>query len=232
MNFLKTRAGKPEQLDRISKASQFCLHTCNEMPFAPSFAKYHISVSHSARFVWFRVAKNGTRSIYQHLNKKLELEAQHPSNVYFAPWFYRKYFKFAMVRNPWDRLVSCWLNKVVEANYFGFSPLHHNEMQSFEKFVAYLKKLDVENCNRHLKLQSRLINLQHVDFIGRMERFTQDFTEICVKLGIDLPAGEAQNQSVGRRHYHEYYSPELVCDVAQIYREDIDLFDYQFDVND
>ena len=63
----------------------------------------------------------------------------------FSPKRFHNYFKFAFVRNPWDRFLSAYkfLNKggmySVDKNW---ADIHFSEFNDFDQFVLSLKKED------------------------------------------------------------------------------------------
>ena len=66
-----------------------------------------------------------------------------------------------------------------------------------------------------------------VDFIGRYEKFQDDWRYICKKINIspeDLPV----THKTSKNHYTEYYDDETREIVAEIYAKDIDYFGYKF----
>ena len=110
---------------------------------------------------------------------------------------------------------------------FGFSEQQRGQMQSFEKFVDFVAGLDLAKCDRHLRLQSQLIDLNHLDFLGRMENFAEDFRQVCERAGI--PAADIVSRNVGQHEpYQSYYTDALRDKVASLYRQDIQLFGYRF----
>jgi hypothetical protein len=146
--------------------------------------KYNISISHEKEFIWFRVAKVGTNTIMNVLDRDgISTKIHHEFFSYYPVQEYQNYFKFAFIRNPWDRLVSCWHSKVVESNYFRFPEGKYRQMNTFSSFVDYVEDVDVRTCDMHLRLQSRLIDLNNVDYIGRFETFEKDLFAIlmCLK---------------------------------------------------
>ena len=199
------------------------------IPIIPSEKRYNITLCHEKKFIWFRVAKVGMSTILDLLARSnTKIDAEYPSNCHYPPTLYKAYFKFAMVRNPWDRLVSCWKDKVLKNNHFKFSKEERSSMNEFKNFVEYVSKINVKNCDRHIRLQSELIDLNNIDFIGRFENFNTDLTEVLIKLEIDDVEIEEKNVSNIGKHYKEYYDDELRKKVAKIYSKDIMLFSYNF----
>ncbi|MEO9966916.1 MAG: sulfotransferase family 2 domain-containing protein [Reichenbachiella sp.] len=189
---------------------------------------YNLTICDKPKFIWFRVAKVCTRSIFDHLkNSGLDLDAEQAMCVHYSPAMYSEYFKFAFVRNPWSRLVSCWKNKVVESNYFKFSSNELAKMQQFENFVKYVATLDIERCDHHLRLQSKLIDLNNVDFVGRFENFEQDFKHVQEVLKMEPMSIPHLNRSGANNQV--YYTDDLKGRVAEIYKKDINLFSYKFE---
>jgi hypothetical protein len=137
------------------------------------------------------------------------------------------YFKFAFVRNPWDRLVSCWRDKVIDRNYFDFDDSEHEKMKAFENFVDYVSDLTIDDCDRHLRSQSVLIDLNMIDYLGRMETFGEDANDIFRRLGLPEKDILQKNRSSSEQDYQEYYNKYLIEKVAQIYQRDIQIFGYQ-----
>jgi hypothetical protein len=227
---MRTLPGKSRRLDRASSYKQFAYDKINQIRHIPSARKYNLTISHEKKFVWFRVAKVGTRTILSHLkDNKTKLDVKHASFVYYPYKQYEDYFKFAFVRNPWDRLLSCWLSKVVNRNYFQFDKEELQLMQHFPSFVDFVATRNLEHCDRHLRLQSSLIDLNHVDFIGRMESFSRDLERVATHIDIPIDIQVAKNVSVARKPTHEYYRPEDIETVAGLYEKDIRIFGYNFD---
>ena len=153
------------------------------------------------------------------------------------------YFKFAFVRNPWDRL-SAWYDLILRHLEKG------NREQIMERIVVQqLVSLSsnfeefIHNCSENLVEKNgeragfgynqidyltdddgQLI----VDFIGRYENLESDFKKVLgniVNKSVSLPH---INKST-RKHYSRYYSKKTRDIVAERYSRDIETFGYCFE---
>ena len=199
-----------------------------DFPWMPSRSGYNISIANNPSFLWYRVAKVGTRTILQMLKElDIELESEHAMRCRYPVHQYDNHFKFAFVRNPWDRFVSAWLNKVVQSNYFGFQPTLHCELQRFDAFVDWAVLKSVDRCDHHLKSQTRLIDMNHVEFIGRMEQFEADVKLVFSALGLEPPQIPRKNTS-GSIQHREYYDTRTKNLIGDFYQRDIRILGYDF----
>ncbi|NIP55439.1 MAG: sulfotransferase family 2 domain-containing protein, partial [Phycisphaerae bacterium] len=130
---MRTLPGNPSQLDKRSRLIQFFLSKVNRIPLLPSNGRYNLTISHQHKFIWFRVAKVATRTILNHFQtNQIHLDVEHAGFIFYPPGLFTSYFKFAFVRNPWDRLVSCWLDKVIQSNFYHFEAGKYEKMKEFE----------------------------------------------------------------------------------------------------
>ncbi len=225
---MRTLRSKPNRLDTRSEMMQRLFRTLRKAPFMPSAERYNMTISHQRKFIWFRVAKVGTRTIPNHLKEcEVHLDVDEGSWLHYPVNSFDDYFKFAFVRNPWDRLASCWRNKVVDRNYFHFDDSEYEKMKTFENFVAYVSDLNIDDCDRHLRSQSVLIDLSMIDYLGRMETFGEDANHIFQRLGLPEKDILRKNTSSNEQGYQDCYNKHLIEKVAQIYQRDIQIFGYQ-----
>jgi hypothetical protein len=225
---MRTLPDDPHTFDEPSKAEQLQFKKIRCRKKYPSCRSYQLTISHKHKFIWFRVAKVGTRSILNYfIQNDIQLDVVHPANAFYGPNIFRDYFKFAFVRNPFDRLVSCWTSKVINYNFYEFEKEEYFKMKEFENFVDYVGTLDLAKADGHLRLQRELIDLDNIDFLGRMENFENDFHEVCRR--IHIVSGQLVNKNKGKRtDYRDYYTPELAEKVYKIYEKDIRIFNYTF----
>jgi len=190
---------------------------------------YNITVGKEPRFIWYRNAKVATQTTFHtldHANVIYQVHSGYELN--YIPSDLDRDFKFGFVRNPWDRLVSGWLNKIVRPTTKGPDWFNHLD-KDLESLVDYLETKDVANCNIHFRLQTCLVPAERLDFLGRYETFEADLGHIVTQLALERPTAFAEkNASKSRTHYRDYYTPELKDRVATLYRDDIEAFSYDF----
>ncbi len=207
---------------------------CNakNLPEMPSKAcnisksKYAMTASDQCKFLWFRVAKVGTRSflsIFSEANIPLSLNCD---SQYYDKGKYKDYFKFAFVRNPWDRVVSCYCNKVTNKAHRAFAECFDKD---FEYFVDFINRQDLAKADRHIRLQVKLFPMDEVDFIGRFENFEVDLKHVLNIIGIDSTKKIPQNNPSKHMHYSHYYNERTKKIIAKKYKPDIKAFNYAFE---
>jgi len=186
--------------------------------------KYVYIKSDEFKFIYFITPKAGSRTIVKYLkNLGFEFKGDKMRELDFEK--YKDYFKFGFTRNPWDRMVSVWKNKVIDGHETGLG-----DLRIFKDFKVFLKKAcekNLENCDNHIKLQTVMLPCEHLNYVGDLYTLNKDFKMICDKLGIELQQIPHENKSE-HKHYTEYYDDETRQIVAEKYAKDIEYFGYEF----
>lgn len=138
-------------------------------------------------------------------------------------------FRFAFVRDPYTRVVAAYLDKIVSGRTPRFARwLGLPEGGSFLEFLRRISDQDVDTMNRHWRPQSALISPKvKLDFLGRFERFNDDFREVLDRLGVDSTAireMRAHQTSAGSRL--DLIGVEEKALIDRIYRDDFERFGY------
>jgi len=164
---------------------------------------------------------------------------------------FENYYKFSFVRNPWARIVSEYKYRDHARKYpfkdflFKHLPTPAWRDEYCHIIPQYDFLYDEEgNCL--------------VDFIGKFENIQQDFHQVCKSLDLPETQLPHSNQSQSLFHlrydagfcellkrvrgklskrqrqntfsnYREYYDQECIEFVAELYKNDIQAFQYEFD---
>ena len=142
------------------------------------------------------------------------------------PVKFAKYYKFAFVRNPWSRLVSCYAYDNLVTKDFQLGGKFHGI--SFKNYIheRFTNGEAHWSCPQvdYLKIDGYLVT----DFIGRCENMQADFDFVCKAVGlpqIQLP----RHRKTKHKPYQEYYDKESEEAVRIAFQRDIDEFEYTFD---
>lgn len=197
------------------------------LPKGPVDQTYVVGIDKKHKFVWFRVAKVASSTI-KDVFRRNRFHLFYSENFSFKSGKYKDYFKFAFVRNPWARVVSCYCQKVENKNpkwehYYGecFD-------KGFDYFVDFIDRKDLWSADRHIRLQTALIPVNEVDFVGRLETFDEDFRYVLQILNVqnhNIPKKNATQH----QHYSCYYNERTREIIARKYKDDIEAFGYVFE---
>jgi hypothetical protein len=147
-----------------------------------------------------------------------------------------EYYRFAFVRNPWDRLVS-WYSMVTTFSRTGNELWQyvHDNSSTFEEFIY--------NCTDEVEIKKGVYysfsynQLDYVtdengdllvDFIGQLENFDEDLLEVLSRIGIELETIPRKNTS-DHRHYSTFYTRDTEMIVRERFKRDIEYFGYEFE---
>lgn len=148
--------------------------------------------------------------VLQHLTIK-DLKIILPTDIF------NQYFKFAFVRNPWDRILSFYLfTKKTIIQY------------SKHSFIQFLNELNpFLNQEQHVYIVDKNGETM-VDFIGRFENLDKDFKIVCEKSN-NLQLKLLIRNTTKHKHYSYYYTDETRQLVADLFKTDIEMFGYKFE---
>lgn len=208
-------------------------------------------ISHKYKFIFFAVPRTATHSIRQALGPCLTPDdwqqellrkkqtipiaaigrlghghisvTQLKQNVSKDTW--SSYFKFAFVRNPFERFVSVcsFLNKN-NVNYAAHAPGFMKNALLIERFR---QRILVRPQTEMLVDEDGVIAM---DFIGRYETLQGSWDHVCNTIGIKRQALQRQNQSSqtpNSTRYSNYYDLKLEAQVRDFYQADFAMLNYQ-----
>jgi len=137
---------------------------------------------------------------------------------------FNRYFKFAFVRNPWERLVS-------EYEFLLDRPKHGRHarvknLNGFEQFIhLQIPRSDAYQMNMLCNRKGRLL----MDFVGKLENLQSDWQTVCERIGIPYQALPHKNVTKHKRPFQDYYDHESRQLVERHWAREIELFEYSFD---
>ncbi len=157
----------------------------------------------------------------------------------YAPGVFASMYKFTVVRNPYDRAVSMWFYLDSRSEAFALpGPGQRARFGAFLRMVPVYWAFRPFWRRRALHTRPAIPDLCDrdnstllVDFVGRVERLSDDLAVVCTAVGIAPPEVEHVNASRRRdsaRHYAEYYDEPLRRTVERLYGRDIARFKYGF----
>ncbi len=177
----------------------------------------------SSDFPWYMNLKFSFGKRYEFLpNWSINHIKAREIKKYLPVEVFNNYFKFCFVRNPWDWQVSLYHFTLQYENH----PQHKriSKMKTFDEYIEW-------RIHNDFKLQKDFIYAKNndilVDYVGRFENLQEDFNEICLRLEIptvDLPKANISKH----KYYKEYYNDYSRDLVAKAFKEDIELFHYDF----
>ncbi|MAH67200.1 MAG: chondroitin 4-O-sulfotransferase [Phycisphaerae bacterium] len=151
---------------------------------------------------------------------------------------FERLFRFAFVRNPWDRLVSAFhylkdggVNEY-DARWFD------KNLAAFEDFGTFVREWvrgrELGKTYWHFVPQHDFLCIENgrmaLDFLGRLESVEEDLSRLVEMLGVDPVAPLVRlNPSKRRRDWRSYYDDSTAAIVEEAYAEDIRLLGYTFE---
>ena len=189
-----------------------------------AWAIKRLLVNHQHKFIYCAIPKNASSSLMKSIvaleNTSKTKEISNSSrdtirkyvemNYALSTYTYKdaeriagnNYFKFVVVRNPWARLVSTYLNLFVRLHEHGNlndlvissvkyirgkKPIDKNSINiSFQEFVQYVCHEKDEHLDQHCIPQYLFLGDIEFDFVARMENLIEDLNYIQNKLEISL----------------------------------------------
>jgi len=148
------------------------------------------------------------------------------------PNFYKNCFKFCVVRNPWERMISYYHWKKQKQS--GMPNDEFNE-SAFKLLVQNQPGMETYLVDRKMYLNKALgvlinpFDMSPIDYYLKYENLEEDFAKLITKLGIHHEGANLNRiGKTHRKHYRHYYSEEMAEFVAKRFKNEIEYFGYKF----
>lgn len=130
-------------------------------------------------------------------------------------------YKFTVVRNPWDRMVS--LYKYKKSRAVIKIPSH----MTFTQFVTEYTNFKKHPMARPQVVYTDIDGHNVMDCVAKFESLKQDLQHICSRIKVH---GELiHTNKTKHKHYTEYYNKQTIKIIQDAYSLDIERFNYTFD---
>ncbi len=222
----------------------------------PPTANYLVNWSKRHRYVYVEVPKTGCTTV-KHMLQLAEVDGDRsrlPRNAhdrpyspllapaddpdaFFAAFAGDGYYRFTFVRNPYARVLSAYLDKIVGNEWerhrrlpqLGFAPDSH---VTFEAFLERIVADPPDEMDIHWMPQTLILGYDRsrYDFFGRFESFQPHLERVASRLGMGAYFREVRDDrphaTGARSRLAEFYSDRALAIVEDLYREDFETLGY------
>ena len=180
------------------------------------------SIEHCLKNLYFKnypfSAKQGDEEIMFGYSKKYKIYLQHADLRFFKKYLKKNlndYKIITSVRNPYDRLVSCYFYNGKD-NKFSFEDFVCNHLEDHINASSNYTVNHFSPQINFLKYENYFVNK-----IIRLESFNND----CYKCGLNVKQNLSKTIK-RKKDYNIYYNNKTKDIVYQLYKEDFDLLNY------
>ncbi len=211
-------------------------------------------ISHAHKFVFLAYPRTASTSMRDLLDPFCEVRSVHidevtPDHPFYhhisaaelrtifhaRGWDWSMYRKFAVVRNPYDRVVSLYHHhdrhyRSAVPGWRGLADRWGKVLRRRSRFARYVAELDPAR-RLHRPLSSFLGDENGrwlVDEVLRFESLDVEVPRLLSTLGLSGAIMPRLNESRHRLSYRRYYNRRSRDCVARLYAEDIGRFGYAF----
>lgn len=202
-------------------------------------------INHERKFVFVCVPKTGSTTLSKYFKRTGQFDK--PKN---HPWLTEKYhypiskiqqeedvknyYKFAFHRNPFDRLVSSWIDFTQAKGHQLWSEKLTKQFKSWEDFAKNFVDTDWAN-EIHFQpttYYTHVNGVQAVDHVARYENFTKETQNILTHIGINYQVENFAHRfrkTNRQKDYRKYYKDDATIETVAIhFKSDLDTFGDQF----
>jgi hypothetical protein len=167
--------------------------------------------------------RKNTDNFYNHMNAE-DVKRKLGAEVF------ESYFKFCVVRNPYDKMVSkfWWQLGLSDDGKREVAKLPFRDIKT--AFKQYILSMAGNLCNDRqvYTIDNELV----VNAAIRFEKLIEDTSAVCEKLKINFDHNQVGSYKSGHRvrgeHWSEYYDEDLVTLVEREYSFELKEFSYKF----
>ena len=192
-------------------------------------------ISYDKKFIFIHINKTAGTSVEKALCEygqkrtvpkenndfKMSKQSQHFNYKEYKEFLgsdYDDYFKFTVIRNPFDRVASYYYGGNAISSGLNFSDwiinrYQNKNFQDFERMYSDYK---------------HWIGDEKIDLILRFENLSNDFEILKNKLNLDCELG-FHNVTKDRKHYSKYYNEKTKNIIQNFFSDELEKFNYKFE---
>lgn len=156
-------------------------------------------------------------------------------NIFTKEWV-EDCYRFAFVRNPWDRLASTYRNVLHRLNRTS-SVSTNMHLANFTVYVRMIASGKLSGNINRLVTRPRFDAATPqtewlkwgMDFVGRFENLDADWEKLCGIIGMRHEPLAVVGATDHGKPWRDYYTEETRKLAAEYYAEEIERFGYTFD---